>query len=88
MNTFRAQAEEQENNLKAQEAEVAAKKQELSDLRSEELRMEQQLQSTTEKLEKLVATLQDTQLQISQVKGKKSSVIGSYRKEVTVSCFP
>lgn len=71
MNTFRAQAEEQENNLKAQEAEVAAKKQELADLRNEELRMEQQLQSTTEKLEKLVNTLQDTQLQISQVKGKK-----------------
>lgn len=67
--TFRAQAEEQENTLKAQEAEVAAKKQELTDLRNEEIRMEQQLLSTSEQLEKLISTLQDTQLQISQVKG-------------------
>lgn len=48
---------------------MAAKKQELTDLRSEETRMEQQLQSTTLQLEKLQTTLQDTQLQISQIKG-------------------
>ena len=67
--TFRTQAEEQEKTLQAQEAEVFAKKQELTDLKSEELRTEQQMQSTTTQLDKLTTTLQDTQQQISQIKG-------------------
>jgi len=57
--------------LREQEAEVLAKKQELTDLRSEEIRMEQQMQANTLQLEKLQTTLQDTQLQISQIKGWK-----------------
>ena len=57
--------------LREQEAEVLAKKQELTDLRSEEIRMEQQMQANTLQLEKLQTTLQETQLQISQIKGWK-----------------
>ena len=56
--------------LKAQEAEVAAKKQEMSDLRSQEIRMEQQLQTTNLQLDKLQNTMQETQLHISQIKCK------------------
>lgn len=67
--TFRTQAEEQEITLRSQEAEVAAKKQELNNLRSEELRMEQQMQATSLQLDKLQNTLQDTQSQISQIQG-------------------
>lgn len=67
------QAEEQETTLKAQEAEVAAKKQEMTDLRGEEIRMEQQLQAANLQLDKLQNTMQDTQLQISQIKCKVSS---------------
>lgn len=48
---------------------MAAKKQELTDLRNDEIRMEQQLKSTSEQLEQLSNTLQETQLQINQVKG-------------------
>ncbi|XP_046445364.1 epidermal growth factor receptor substrate 15-like 1 isoform X2 [Daphnia pulex] len=68
--TFRTQAEEQENTLRTQEAEVAAKKQELNNLRSEELRMEQQMQAASLQLDKLQNTLQDTHLQISQIKAR------------------
>merc|ERR1712136_425278 len=68
--TFRTQAEEQEKTLQAQEAEVFAKKQELTDLKSDELRTEQQMQSTTTQLDKLTTTLQDTQQQISQIKAR------------------
>jgi len=68
------QAEEQETTLKAQEAEVAAKKQEMTDLRGEEIRMEQQLQAANLQLDKLQNTMQDTQLQISQIKCKVSPI--------------
>ena len=67
--TFQTQAEEQEKTLQAQEAEVFAKKQELTDLRSEEQRTEHEMQSTTVQLDLLQNTLQDTQQQISQIKG-------------------
>ena len=69
------QAEEQETTLKAQEAEVAAKKQEMTDLRGEEIRMEQQLQAANLQLDKLQNTMQDTQLQISQIKCKVSPTV-------------
>ena len=52
MRTFRTQAEEQEKTLQAQEAEVFAKKQELTDLKNDEVQAEQQMQSTTAQLEK------------------------------------
>lgn len=70
MRTFRTQAEEQEKTLQAQEAEVFAKKQELTDLKNDEVQAEQQMQSTTAQLEKLTSTLQDTHQQISQIKGR------------------
>nr|CAG4638275.1 EOG090X01QX [Cyclestheria hislopi] len=79
--TFRTQAEEQEKVLRTQEAEVAAKKQELSDLRNEELRMEQQTQATRAQLDKLQNTMQDTQLNITQIKAR-ISVLQEQQNEI------
>ena len=85
--TFRTQAEEQEKTLQAQEAEVFAKKQELTDLKSEELRTEQQMQSTTTQLDKLTTTLQVTQQQISQIKGwYKYLIVKSLKRVKMVLC--
>uniref|UniRef100_A0A1B6LBE1 Epidermal growth factor receptor substrate 15-like 1 n=1 Tax=Graphocephala atropunctata TaxID=36148 RepID=A0A1B6LBE1_9HEMI len=68
VDNLRRQAEEQESNLKSQEEELTNKKQELEGLRQEETRLELQQEEFRQKLDTLSQNLQDSQLQISQVK--------------------
>lgn len=67
MATLRSQADEQERGLKAQEAELSSRRQELEDLKNEERRLETSLQQSKCSFEGLATNLMDTQLLISQV---------------------
>lgn len=68
VDNLRRQAEEQESSLKAQEDELTNKKQELEGLKQEEMRLEQQQEESRKKLDTISQNLQESQLQISQVK--------------------
>lgn len=64
---LRAQVEEQETSLKAQEDEVMSKRQELNDLKNQESELEESVTSLRKKMDQLGVTQQETQLHISQV---------------------
>lgn len=68
VDNLRRQAEEQETSLKSQEEELSSKKQELEGLKQEEARLEHQQEDFRKKLDNLSQNLQDSQLQISQVR--------------------
>lgn len=67
---MRAQATEQAEIVKQQEAELNSKKEQLEGLRIEEQRLEKLREESQKKLENLTTNLQDTQLNISQVEYK------------------
>lgn len=67
MSKLRAQVEEQETSLKAQEDEVMSKRQELNDLKNQESELEESVTALRKKMDQLGVTQQETQLHISQV---------------------
>lgn len=64
---LRAQVEEQETSLKAQEEEVMSKRQELTDLKNQENQLEESVARMKKRIDELSITQQETQLHISQV---------------------
>lgn len=75
VDNLRRQAEEQETSLKSQEEELSSKKQELEGLKQEEARLEHQQEDFRKKLDNLSQNLQDSQLQISQVRKVQPQMI-------------
>lgn len=68
VDNLRKQADEQEVTLKVQEAELSSKKQELEELKTLEHKLEKDQAEMSKKLDDLNNMLQNSQLQISQVK--------------------
>lgn len=68
MDNLRKQADEQELTLKVQESELSSKKQELEELKTLELKLEKDQSEMGKKLDELNNMLQNSQLQISQVR--------------------
>lgn len=64
---MRTQASEQAVLVSAQESELSSKKQQLEGLKQEEERLEKELTENTKTLDKLTTSMQDSQLNISQV---------------------
>ncbi|CAH1128231.1 unnamed protein product [Ceutorhynchus assimilis] len=65
---LRTQANEQADLLATQESELKSKKELLDGLRQEEQRLEEQKNESLQKLESMTTNLQETQLNISQIK--------------------
>lgn len=68
MDKLRSQAAEQAEVISAQEAELTSKKEQLDGIKKEEQRLEQLKHENAKRLDKLTNNLQDTQLNISQVR--------------------
>lgn len=64
---IREQCQKQEETIREQESELDSKRGELQKLKDEESSLEKEYEDNKRKLDKLSKTLQDTQLQISQV---------------------
>lgn len=64
---IREQCQKQEETIREQESELDSKRGELQKLKDEESSLEKEYDDNKNKFEKLSKTLQDTQLQISQV---------------------
>lgn len=64
---IREQSQKQEETIKEQEGELDSKRSELQKLKDEESSLEKEYDDNKNKLERLSKSLQDTQLQISQV---------------------
>lgn len=65
---IREQCQKQEETIREQEGELESKKNELQKLKDEEASLEKEYNEDQRNLDKLTRTLQDTQLQISQIK--------------------
>lgn len=68
VDNLRRQADEQELTLKVQEADLSSKKQELEELKTLEHKLEKDQAEMGKRLDELNSMLQNSQLQISQVK--------------------
>lgn len=64
---IREQCQKQEETIREQETELDSKRGELQKLKDEEASLEKEYDDNKNKFEKLSKSLQDTQLQISQV---------------------
>lgn len=64
---IREQCQKQEETIREQESELDSKRGELQKLKDEESSLEKEYDDNKNKFEKLSKSLQDTQLQISQV---------------------
>lgn len=65
---IREQCQKQEETIREQETELDSKRGELQKLKDEESSLEKEYEDNKRKLDKLSKSLQDTQLQICQVK--------------------
>lgn len=80
MNKIREQCQKQESTIKDQETEIESKRSELQKLKDEENSLEKQYDESLKELECLSGKLQDTQLQISQVKAMVSQLQENQRQ--------
>lgn len=80
MNKIRDQCQKQESTIKDQESELDTKRSELQKLKDEEAALEHQYDDSQLELDKLTGKLQDTQLEISQIKAMVSQLQESQRQ--------
>ncbi|XP_055636494.1 epidermal growth factor receptor substrate 15-like 1 isoform X2 [Toxorhynchites rutilus septentrionalis] len=82
VNKIREQCQKQEATLKEQEGELDSRRSELQKLKDEEQALEKEYNSTTKDVDRLTSQLQDTQLEISQVKAMVTQ-IQEYQRQMT-----
>lgn len=80
VNKIRDQCSKQEETIKEQEGELDSKKSELQKLKDEEAALETEYNNSAMELDQLTSTLQDTQLQISQIKALVTQLLESQRQ--------
>lgn len=74
VNKIREQCQKQEDTLKEQEGELDSRRSELQKLKNEEQALEKEYISSTKDVDRLTSQLQDTQLEISQVKAMVTQI--------------
>ncbi|XP_053694497.1 epidermal growth factor receptor substrate 15-like 1 isoform X2 [Sabethes cyaneus] len=82
VNKIREQCQKQEATLKEQEGELDSRRSELQKLRDEEQALEKEYNAGTKDVDRLTSQLQDTQLEISQVKAMVTQ-IQEYQRQMT-----
>ncbi|XP_058815246.1 epidermal growth factor receptor substrate 15-like 1 isoform X2 [Topomyia yanbarensis] len=82
VNKIREQCQKQEATLKEQEGELDSRRSELQKLKDEEQALEREYNSGTKDVDRLTSQLQDTQLEISQVKAMVTQ-IQEYQRQMT-----
>ncbi|XP_065088849.1 epidermal growth factor receptor substrate 15-like 1 isoform X2 [Ochlerotatus camptorhynchus] len=82
VNKIREQCQKQEDTLKEQEGELDSRRSELQKLKDEEHALEKEYHSSTKDVDRLTSQLQDTQLEISQVKAMVTQ-IQEYQRQMT-----
>lgn len=82
VNKIREQCQKQEDTLKEQEGELDSRRSELQKLKDEEQALEREYNSCTKDVDRLTSQLQDTQLEISQVKAMVTQ-IQEYQRQMT-----
>ncbi|XP_038108715.1 epidermal growth factor receptor substrate 15-like 1 isoform X2 [Culex quinquefasciatus] len=82
VNKIREQCQKQEDTLKDQEGELDSRRSELQKLKDEEQALEREYNSCTKDVDRLTSQLQDTQLEISQVKAMVTQ-IQEYQRQMT-----
>uniref|UniRef100_A0A1Q3FXS5 Putative epidermal growth factor receptor substrate 15-like 1 n=1 Tax=Culex tarsalis TaxID=7177 RepID=A0A1Q3FXS5_CULTA len=82
VNKIRDQCQKQEDTLKEQEGELDSRRSELQKLKDEEQSLEREYNSCTKDVDRLTSQLQDTQLEISQVKAMVTQ-IQEYQRQMT-----
>uniref|UniRef100_A0AAG5DT52 Epidermal growth factor receptor substrate 15-like 1 n=1 Tax=Anopheles atroparvus TaxID=41427 RepID=A0AAG5DT52_ANOAO len=82
VNKIREQCQKQEATLKEQEGELDSRRSELQKLKEEEQTLEKECMTSIKEVDRLTSQLQDTQLEISQVKAMQSQ-IQEYKRQMT-----
>uniref|UniRef100_A0A2M4A7M9 Putative epidermal growth factor receptor substrate 15-like 1 isoform x3 n=1 Tax=Anopheles triannulatus TaxID=58253 RepID=A0A2M4A7M9_9DIPT len=82
VNKIRDQCQKQEAALKEQEGELDSRRSELQKLKNEEDALEKEFLAGTKEVDQLTSQLQDTQLEISQVKAMVTQ-IQEYQRQMT-----
>ncbi|XP_062547688.1 epidermal growth factor receptor substrate 15-like 1 isoform X2 [Armigeres subalbatus] len=82
VNKIREQCQKQEATLKEQEGELDSRRSELQKLKDEEHALEKEYNAGTKDVDRLTSQLQDTQLEISQVKAMVTQ-IQEYQRQMT-----
>ncbi|XP_055539041.1 epidermal growth factor receptor substrate 15-like 1 isoform X2 [Wyeomyia smithii] len=82
VNKIREQCQKQEATLKEQEGELDSRRSELQKLKDEEQALEKEYNAGTKDVDRLTSQLQDTQLEISQVKAMVTQ-IQEYQRQMT-----
>ncbi|XP_058451145.1 epidermal growth factor receptor substrate 15-like 1 isoform X2 [Malaya genurostris] len=82
VNKIRDQCQKQEATLKEQEGELDSRRSELQKLKDEEQALEREYNSGTKDVDRLTSQLQDTQIEISQVKAMVTQ-IQEYQRQMT-----
>lgn len=80
VNKIRDQCQKQEDTIREQEGELDTKRDELQKLQNEESALEKEYDTNKVELQRLSKSLQDTQLQISQIKAMVTQLQESQRQ--------